>query len=253
MQEQDKRPQGGQSDSAEAKQSSVTTNNPSSASEPKADTKPNLAPNEPNKQPQSSEKKPGRSWQSWLLIIAIGIIIIVLALPGKNPENSSDTDSETTTSQTDSEDEAMTDAPTNGPGNAIQTMKPVDAGEFTYKFQGIAWELEPEGNNTKVNFRFDRFSRRDTNYVSFGRPYKLGTYKGTCSEKTQLAYDTTVEQDIPLAFVSCRTTDNYGRDIAIFQDIDDNALIVVKSREVTPTSTGKFFGFFDRDITTIVK
>lgn len=89
-------------------------------------------------------------------------------------------------------------------------MQAFSEGEFTYRFEGIAWTIEAEDEArvsipvTSLAWTFENFSRRDNGiFVKFNKPFKLGSVQGICSEVVMLDYDTNSESGIPLSFVQC--------------------------------------------------
>lgn len=218
---------------------------------------------EPKKESTGGEDQPtsGSKWQTWLTLIGIAIIIIIIALPNNRPDGEIDS-GVNTDGETEVSEEGETDGATSTDGSSISApagtstsnMTPVSSGDFTYQFEGISWEFAPDGDKTKVMFKFDKFSRRAGNYVTFGRPFKLGSYTGTCRVADQLAIDKTTEPDTGLGFVQCLKVDGSGTEIGLFQDINDPTMVRAKARTISDKGkTSDFQELFSRDITTIVR
>lgn len=205
-------------------------------------------------------------WQTWLTLAGIAIIMIIIALPDsrQDVEITAEIDTKINEEEMISDDysemsktgmnKSITSTISSPAGTSTSVMQPVSRGDFTYHFEGIAWEFAPDGDRTKVMFKFDEFSRRAGNYVTFGRPFKMGSYAGTCRVVEQLEIDQEVEPDTGLGFVQCLKIDGSGTEIGLFQDSNDPTLVIAKTRTINGQGkTSNFREFFSRDITTIVR
>ena len=68
--------------------------------------------------------------------------------------------------------------------NEARAFKDLKKDEFTYSFDKIIWMVTDQENaGNKINFEFDKFSRREPkNYVNFLYPFYVGNFKGECLE-----------------------------------------------------------------------
>lgn len=132
-------------------------------------------------------------------------------------------------------------------------MQPVETDSYTYKFQGIDWMFEEGEEGTKVNFMFDRFSRKDGVFVTFGNPYKLGSYEGACQALESIAYDAEANPGIPLAFAECRGAAK-TRQFMLVQQAEE---VVAKSRvlyeEIEGDTDALFASIYTINLTEIVQ
>jgi hypothetical protein len=116
-------------------------------------------------------------------------------------------------------------------------MQAFSEGEFTYRFEGIAWTIEAEDEArvsipvTSLAWTFENFSRRDNGiFVKFNKPFKLGSVQGICSEVVMLDYDTNSESGIPLSFVQCAHVQNEETWMSEYGVFQEGKNIVVKNR-----------------------
>ncbi len=186
--------------------------------------------NVPKESVSESKNNDGNDWAKyWNIaigtIILAAIIVLVIIMRGNSGNDNSSEDTENSVLETGA-------SSLHGSVVNSQVMKPIEDGEFTYSFENIDWVLtsvenSTEESKTSVSFYFENFTRRNGVYAQFNRPYKLGSYEGTCTIVESLTYDTVKETGVPLSFVTCRSGE-MGSDIVLFQQ-DDNVIAKIRS------------------------
>lgn len=172
-------------------------------------------------------------WTGFIIGIVILVVIVVIALIANNSEKKEKNTEEVVS------------------GTATQKMEPYSVGAFTYQFEDISWVFDKSDEEkvgvplTEVKVWLDKFSRHNQAVVKFENPYKLGIYRGDCSEVDQLEFDVTTEAR-PLAYAQC-TWEAEIADIAVFQDAQT---IHFKKRI---SGADQFELLYSIDITEIVK
>ena len=177
-------------------------------------------------------------WYGAGTLIIVVIVLLVVFLP-KN-------------SLRDNDDQTINE------GQNSLVMQPIVRDNYTYKFEDVKWVFESvesaDGSQkTKVNFMFENFSRNEGSFVTFGNPYKLGTYNGECVSVDTLIYDTNVHKGIPLAYAEC-TNVGGGQQFVVFQEGEN---VVAKTRplyqEIEGDTPVEFFNLYTINLTEVVQ
>jgi hypothetical protein len=177
----------------------------------------------------------------WVIVLAV--IIVLAATSGSSKEKDDFTNTEVTPVETQAdasdvlpdivnEEEIIVIEEDVAEVEAIQEitfMTPYSEGEFTFNFAGFSWELfDEKPGETKVNFRLVGFTRFIGGAsANLKRPFGVGSYPGTCTEVTTLAFNG-LSGD-PLAFLECADGETLTELVAV-QDTESNNLIHVMQR-----------------------
>ncbi len=159
------------------------------------------------------------------IIVFVAIAWVLSALRTKTPDSSLVTDSTDTASSTEM--------------SAYAQTTPIVDGTMTYELGGVSFLFEPQvsdENNmlsTRIRLQLDNLTR-NTVPIEVAS-YRLGTYRGQCSQVDADTYAMSSADKGALAFASCNY-EGTGRQLAAFQEGKN---IVVKARTVTENGSAQ--------------